>query len=168
MEVIILMGLQGAGKTRFFYNRFATTHQHISRDNFPNASRPEKRQLGLLEEALQRGESVVLDNTNATVAVRAPLIELAHSYPATVIGYYFQSQIKSCLERNAAREGKARVPDVAIYATSARMEQPTYGEGFDQLFYVRLADDGTYKVLKWQDEGEINSDEVTNNEQRPL
>jgi hypothetical protein len=38
------------------------------------------------------------------------------------------------------------VPDVAIYATAGRLEPPTYSEGFDDLFRVRLTDNLTFEV----------------------
>jgi hypothetical protein len=41
------------------------------------------------------------------------------------------------------------VPDIAIAGSSERIELPVYGEGFDELFYVRL-DDGQFSVEKWK------------------
>ena len=35
--------------------------------------------------------------------------------------------------RNAARVGKARVPQVALFVTAKRLERPTPEEGFDAL-----------------------------------
>jgi len=154
VEVVLLIGLQGAGKTTFFRHNFADTHQHISKDNFRNAANREKRQLHLLNEALEQQQSVVIDNTNPTAESRAAIIELARRHGARVIGYYFQSQVQACLERNAGREGKARVPDVAIFATAANMVLPRYDEGFDRLFYVRQADGGSFEILEWQIDNE--------------
>ncbi len=154
VEVVLLIGLQGAGKTTFFRRSFADTHLHISKDNFRNATNRQKRQLHLLNEALEQQKSVVIDNTNPTPESRVPIIELAHRHGAQVIGYYFQSLVRACLERNAGREGKARVPDVAIFATSASLVLPRYEEGFDRLFYVRQAEGGSFEVLEWQVEDE--------------
>ena len=39
--------------------------------------------------------------------------------------------------RNALRVGKARVPDVAIAATSNKLEIPSFEEGFDELYFVK-------------------------------
>lgn len=153
-HVVLLIGLQGAGKTTFFRHNFADTHQHISKDNFRNAANRDKRQLHLLSVALKQQKSVVIDNTNPSPQSRADVIELARRQGAHVIGYYFQSQVQACLERNAGREGKARVPDVAIFATSANMVLPRYEEGFDQLFYVRQGQEGSFEVLEWRVEDE--------------
>ena len=33
MELVLFVGLQGAGKTSFYRRAFAETHAHVSRDN---------------------------------------------------------------------------------------------------------------------------------------
>ena len=38
--------------------------------------------------------------------------------------------------RNRGREGKARVPDVAIFTTRKRLVPPTIEEGFDEVVVV--------------------------------
>jgi predicted kinase len=40
MEVIILIGLQGAGKSTFHQRRFAATHAYVSRDRLRKNRRP--------------------------------------------------------------------------------------------------------------------------------
>ena len=70
-----------------------------------------------------------------------------------MIGYYFRSSIGESLERNAQRTGKSRVPDVAVASIHVKLELPEYGEGFDELYYVRMSDDG-FIVDEWQREGE--------------
>src|SRR5690242_14699076 len=109
-ECIILVGLQGAGKTTFYQRQFAGSHAHVSMDRFPNARHKAARQLKELADALQAGRSVVVDNTNPTVAVRAPLIRLARAHGAAVVGYYVEASTREALARNRLREGKARIP----------------------------------------------------------
>jgi predicted kinase len=103
MELVIFIGLQGAGKTPFYRARFAETHALVSKDRLRNNRRPGRRQRQLIEEALQAGQSVVVDNTNPTAQDRAELIELARRHRATVAGYYFESRLEDCLERNRQR-----------------------------------------------------------------
>src|SRR5262249_40297103 len=141
MEMIILIGLQGSGKSTFYRQQFAGTHVLVSKDLLRNNRKPARRQAQLIEEALQAGRSLVVDNTNPTLEDRAEPVRLGHAHGAKVIGYYFQAHVKRSLERNALREGKARVPDVAIYATMKKLVRPSLEEGFDQLFYVRAAGD---------------------------
>ena len=52
------------------------------------------------------------------------------------------------LERNREREGRARVPDVAIYATRKKLAPPSYAEGFDMLYVVRIAGHGAFEVYE--------------------
>ncbi|MCU0541244.1 MAG: ATP-binding protein [Oscillatoriaceae cyanobacterium Prado104] len=151
MELIIFIGLQASGKSSFFRADFAATHELVSKDCFRNNKNPARRQTSLIETALKAGSSVVVDNTNPTIEDRVSLIELGRSYNAEIIGYYFESHLKSCWERNQQRQGKARVPDVGIYATMKKLTKPSYAEGFDKLFYVSIAGDGNFQVSEWQE-----------------
>ncbi|HZU68187.1 MAG TPA: ATP-binding protein [Ktedonobacteraceae bacterium] len=146
MELIIFIGLQASGKSTFYHQHFETTHIHVSKDLLHNNKKPGRRQMQLVEEALKAGQSVVVDNTNPTPVDREPLIRLGHEYGAEVIGYYFESNTRSSLERNKTREGKARVPDVAIYVTASKLASPTYAEGFDTLYDVHIAENSGFEV----------------------
>ncbi len=149
MDLILLIGLQASGKSTFYRTHFAATHEHVSKDLFPNNRNPNKRQLQLIENAFQAHRPVVVDNTNPTVEIREPLIQLGRTYDARIIGYYFESEVRQCIARNKQRTGKGKVPDVAIYVTSRKLTRPTYAEGFDELYYVRIADNGTFTVQGW-------------------
>jgi predicted kinase len=151
-ELVILIGLQGAGKSTFYRTFFAGSHDLVSKDRFPNNRNPARRQRQLVTAALAAGRSVVVDNTNPTVADRAELIALARSFGATVVGCYFESRLADCLERNRQRQGKARVPDVALFVTRQRLCRPTLAEGFDRLYYVRLLGGDRFEVRDWNTE----------------
>jgi predicted kinase len=146
-ELVIFVGLQASGKSTFFRNSFAVTHTRVSKDLFRNNKNRNRRQAQLIEAALQEGKSVVVDNTNPTGKERRPLIKLGCRYGAKVVGYYFESEARRCLERNRQRTGKARVPAVALYATAKRLVLPSYLEGFDELFYVRITGNSSFEVL---------------------
>jgi predicted kinase len=138
VELVIFTGLQASGKTTFFRERFAATHGHVSKDLFRNNRNRNRRQRELVEAALRAGCPVVVDNTNPTAEDRRALIESGHRFGARVVGYFFGSGVRECIARNARREGKTRVPDVAIYATAKRLVTPSRLEGFDELLCVRL------------------------------
>jgi predicted kinase len=149
LELIIFIGLQASGKSSFYQQQLATNYIHVSKDLLRNNRNRASRQQRLIEEALQAGRSAVVDNTNVTLADRAELIRQGRQHHATIIGYYFESQVSQCLERNRKRTGKARVPDVAIFATLKRLVRPSYQEGFDRLFHVHISEDGTFKISNW-------------------
>jgi predicted kinase len=81
---------------------------------------------------------VVVDNTNPSAGVRAPLIEVARKYGADVVGYFFLTDARDALRRNRTREGRERVPDVAIFTVRKHLQPPTPGEGFDRLYAVTM------------------------------
>jgi predicted kinase len=146
VELRVLIGLQASGKTTYYQRCCAATHRLISKDLLRNNRHPARRQAQLLAEALAAGDSVVVDNTNPTLADRAELIALGRAAGAWIVGCWFPPDLPSSLARNAQREGRARVPPVGLYATAARLVPPSYAEGFDALFTVRIAGEGVFEV----------------------
>ena len=142
MECVILIGLPASGKSTFYRERFASTHEHVSKDLLKNNSRPERRQQDLIDAALSSGRSVVVDNTNATRESRAAIIAMAKDHGAVVHGYYFPAEPADALRRNRQRTGAGRVPDVAIFTIRKKLEAPLRDEGFDRLFEVTLDEKG--------------------------
>lgn len=132
-----MVGLPGSGKSTYFSAHFDATHVHVSKDLMPNARRREDRQQALIEEALAAGRDVVVDNTNPSRAIREPLIAAGKRYGARVIAYYFECTVKQALVRNKQREGKGRVPDVAIFVTAKKLQAPGVDEGFDEVHVIR-------------------------------
>jgi predicted kinase len=147
MECVILIGLPASGKSTFFRERFAATHDHVSKDLFRNNPKPQRRQEYLIAESLAAGRSVVVDNTNPSAAIRAPLIAIAKQHGAEITGYFFVTEAGDALRRNRTRQGRERVPDVAIFTVRKRLEPPTTAEGFDRLFTVSINEaDRTFEV----------------------
>ena len=132
LELIIFVGLQAAGKSTYYQRELAATHVHVSKDRIAARNR-DARQQQMIEEALRSGQSVVVDNTNPTPAVRAPLIETGRRFGARVVAFLFETSVKDAVARNRLREGKARVPDVAIYVTAKKLVPPSFQEGFDEV-----------------------------------
>ena len=50
------------------------------------------------------------------------------------------------MERNAMREGNARVPDIAIAAASNKSKIPSFDEGSDELYFVK--NDGSVMTIE--------------------
>ncbi len=84
---------------------------------------------------------MVVDNTNATVAERRAIVELARARGARIVGYFLDVTPREAVARNAGRPGPANVPKVAIFTVAKRLEPPTAAEGFDQLFRLTLRAD---------------------------
>jgi predicted kinase len=148
VEAVIFIGLQGAGKSTFYWERFFTTHLRINLDMFKTRHR-ERRFLQTCIETRQR---FVVDNTNPTRTERQVYLEAARQAGFRVIGYYFQSQIEDCKRRNAQRPVEERVPVPGILGAAGRLQIPSREEGFDVLHYVRIDDNGRFVVEEWRDE----------------
>jgi predicted kinase len=138
LELVVLIGLQASGKATFRQARFDPTHVIVSKDLFRNHRRPQQRQTQLIEAALGDAKSVVVDSTNPRVEDRLALIEIARRFDARVRGFFFWSVLSESITRNSSRVGKARVPDVGLFATAKAFRRPSYTEGFDELFLVRI------------------------------
>ena len=147
-EVVILVGLPGAGKTTFFEQRFAATHVHVSKDRFRNNRRPARRQAELIDQALAAGRSVVVDNTNVTVAERAPTLAEARAHGARTVGFVFDCTTRECVARNVTRTGRTRIPNVGIFAAAKRLVRPVEEEGFDELYVVRPLPGPSFEVRR--------------------
>jgi len=137
LDLIVFVGLPGAGKSTYYRAHFAATHVHVSKDLMPNARRRDDRQLRDVEAALARGKSVVVDNTNPSVEVRKPLIELGRRHGARIVALFFDVDVRTAIMRNRQREGTGRVPDVAIFATKKKLVAPSIEEGFDLVQVIK-------------------------------
>jgi predicted kinase len=147
-ELVVLVGLQASGKSTFTASRFAGTHTVVSKDLMRSARYKEARQQREVAEALSAGRDVVVDNTNPGPEQRAALIGLAREHGARPVAYYFPPDKAACLARNAARQGRERVPDIGVLATLRALRKPTRAEGFDAVYVVELAGEGRFTVTE--------------------
>ena len=147
--MILLIGVQASGKSSFYREFFAGEYEQVSLDILHTRNKERIK----MEQCLEQGMGFVVDNTNPTQADRERYIAAAKRYGYQVVGYYFQSCVGDCMERNERREGKARVSRCAIAATYKKLELPDYKEGFDLLYYVAM-EKGGWKVADWQEDGE--------------
>lgn len=147
MQAIIFVGIQASGKSSFYKEKFFNTHLRISLDMLNTRNKEQQ----LLHKCMELQQRIVIDNTNPLVTDRVKYIEELKAKKYKIIGYYFQSNVKKCLERNSKRVGKNRIPDKGILATYKKMELPTYAEGFDELYYIELKN-GQFIIQNWTDE----------------
>jgi predicted kinase len=143
---IDFVGIQATGKSSFYKYVF-DTHLRINLDML----RTRHREQVLLQACIEAKQRFVIDNTNPTLEERARYIEIARAGGFTVTGYYFRSSIEEAVRRNAERLAGERVPDRAILGTFKKLQLPTFEEGFDQLYYVYIADSGKFIVQDWVD-----------------
>ena len=127
MEAVIFCGLQAAGKTTLYRDRFAATHEHVSLDVLGSRA----REASLIEACLEEGRPFVVDNTNPTVADRRRYIEAARRAGFKVIGYLVEGDGRS-----------VHVGPGPAAATARRFVRPAPEEGFDELCHATPSSDG--------------------------
>jgi predicted kinase len=136
-ELVVMVGIQGSGKTAWVAGHLSGTHAVVSKDHWPRARDREALQRRLVSQLLAAGRSVVVDNTSPSPQDRAALIGVGHARGASVRAVYLDTPFGVCLARNAARAGRARVPVAGMLATRRRLVPPTAAEGFDQVDVIR-------------------------------
>ncbi len=144
--MILMMGLQGSGKSTFCREILGNTYVYVNLDTLTTRHREKL----LIQECVEQGKSFIVDNTNPTKEDRLRYIPIAKAAGYRVIGYFMESKLKVCIERNEQREGAAKIPSMAIAATSNRLQMPSYDEGFDELYFVKN-DGQTMTVEKWRE-----------------
>jgi predicted kinase len=147
MEAIIFIGIQATGKSTFYRERFFDTHVRINLDMLGTRH----RERTLLRWCVATQQRFVVDNTNTLIAERTQYIGPAKAAGFRIVGYYFEGQHDGALERNRQRTGKARVPDKGVVAMYRRLQRPRADEGFDQVYYVSVADQHRFAVREWID-----------------
>ena len=145
-KIAILIGIQGSGKSTFYHNFLAEEFIRVNLDTLKTRHQEEL----LIKACIEKGESFAIDNTNPTKADRQRYIPIAIANGYKVIGYFMESKLQECIERNNLREGKEKIPTTAIAATSNKLQMPSYDECFDELYFVKN-DGKKMKISKWRD-----------------
>ena len=114
MEMILLVGIQGSGKTTFFRERFFDTHVRVSLDML----RTRERERILIAACLMAQQPLVIDNTNTLASERAGYIDMARNSGFRTVVYFFKTELRAAIARSnsrkedrmyaAIRQGKAK------------------------------------------------------------
>lgn len=97
-------------------------------------------------KACQSEGCAVVDATHITKASRSKLFNaldayMKHRYDTTFI--YINTPLKTCLAQNALREGRAFVPQSAIYRMSGALTRPSQEE-HDSIIEIITVGGGTF------------------------
>jgi predicted kinase len=145
MEAVILIGIQGSGKSTFYRDHFCNTHVRISLDVLK--TRPRER--ALVQTCLATGQPFVVDNTNVTAANRAVYIDAARQAGLRVIGYFFDAIVGDAFRRNAQRTGASKIPAAGVAGTLKRLQRPSPAEGFHELYLVTRDPGDQFVINPW-------------------
>lgn len=144
--MIIIIGIQGSGKSTFYHKYLSDSYVRVNLDTL----KTRHQENLLISECIRNEKSFAVDNTNPTRADRQRYIPLAQYAGYRIVGYFMESKLQPCIERNNQRTGTARIPATAIAATSNKLQIPTYDEGFDELYFVKN-DGQTMTIEKWRE-----------------
>lgn len=147
-EVLLVMGLQGAGKSELAAETVERGYRRLNRDTTGGTLGELNR---MLDEALASGERrLVLDNLYTTRASRRAVLEVAARHRVAVRGLWLDTPIAAAqvnvVLRMLARHGRLLEPDelargrgpdalapTALFRTLRALEPPTPDEGFASL-----------------------------------
>jgi adenylate kinase family enzyme len=152
-EVVMLIGVPGAGKSRAAEGLVARGYERLNRDALGGSLRGIVRRL---DERLRDGATrVVLDNTYVTRATRNDVIRIAHGHGAEVRCIFFdtprhEAQINVVRRMIArfgsvldpadlaarSREDPAALAPSAVYRMTRDLEPPAADEGFAAIEVV--------------------------------
>ncbi|HEX4516325.1 MAG TPA: aldo/keto reductase [Polyangiaceae bacterium] len=152
-EVVLLMGLQGSGKSTRAAEYVARGYERLNRDERGGTLRGLHGELGA---RLARGaKTLVLDNTYVTRAQRHDVIAAAHAHGAIVRGVWTDVSLedaqRNVIERMLAVHGRllepremermkdpSALPPHVLFHTLRVMDAPSDDEGFASLDVVRF------------------------------
>ena len=141
-EAVVFCGVQAAGKSTFYRERFFETHVRINMDMLKTRT----RERLLLEACLLGKQPFVVDNTNPLAADRARYIQPARAAGFLVSGYFFRATTREAIARNKQRTDKPAIPIPGLLGTYKRLEEPRWDEGYDALYTVTLTPANLFMV----------------------
>lgn len=140
MEAVIFVGIPGSGKSTYYRERFFDTHVRINLDML----RTRERERVLLAACLQAKQPFVVDNTNVLAEERARYIGPAKAAGFRIIGYYFQTELRTAIARNNQRPKGQAIPVPGVIAKHKRLQPPAAAEGFDEIYCLELTAENRY------------------------
>ncbi|XP_059140398.1 bifunctional polynucleotide phosphatase/kinase-like [Physella acuta] len=139
-ELIVMVGQPASGKSTFS-KRYLVPHGYttVNRDTLGTMEKCVK----MAKEALEKGKSVVSDNTNPSVDGRAKFINLAKEkgVPCRCLWLQTPNELSHHLNlyRQTLTNGQVRrIPDVGYNVFKKNFEEPTTSEGFSEVIKVQF------------------------------
>ena len=112
-KMVIMMGIQGSGKSTFYHKYLEEEYIRVNLDTLK--TRYQERLL--IQKCIEERNNFAVDNTNPTKEDRQRYIPMAREAGYRIVGYFMESKLQPCIERNNQRIGKEKIPTAAIAAT---------------------------------------------------
>ncbi|EPQ59072.1 PNK3P-domain-containing protein [Gloeophyllum trabeum ATCC 11539] len=156
-EVVLFVGYPSLGKSTFYKRHFQPAgYVHVNQDTL--GSRP--KCVKAVEEALEKGLSCIVDNTNRDRQTRKYYVDAAKRLGATVRCFLFQGSMELAWHNNLYRaynmppsqaEKESRrdlVPYAACLSFRDNYEEPREDEGFTEVRIVNWIFEGDEEELR--------------------
>ncbi|HPC41473.1 MAG TPA: ATP-binding protein [Spirochaetota bacterium] len=156
LDIILLCGLYGSGKTEFAMKYFlGKDRNRISRSdirksmyemtNFGEKWTPDRFsedtdalvkhiERKIVEHFSHQKKKILIINTYITKKSRQAIVDLARQTKKSIGAIFLNRPLEQCLERNA--KSAMAVPQEIIYKLHSRIELPDKNEGFDEVMIV--------------------------------
>lgn len=156
----ICVGIPGSGKSTWCAKQQEDMMHYVSRDAirfsmlnnedeyFANEKKVYKLFVAEIQKWLDAGESVIADATHINWASRNKLIKSLHLDDVKVNCLVFKTPVNICQERNANRDGRAKVPASIITMMNNNMTHPrTDPYTYNQIYNIYLISDEQVIVI---------------------
>ena len=129
LELIIMVGLPGSGKT-YYSKNYIQDYEYINRDTEKTISKC----LKLCEKFLILKKNIIIDNTNPSIKSRKPFIDIAKKYNYKIRCIVFTTPFDICLHNNIYRSITTNVniiPKIVYNIYNKNYQQPNINDGID-------------------------------------
>jgi predicted kinase/diadenosine tetraphosphatase ApaH/serine/threonine PP2A family protein phosphatase len=155
--LVVLCGASGSGKTSFAARNFLPT-SIVSTDalrgmicddetNQESSFAAFDLLFRLVEARLRFSRTTVIDSTALDTKVRRKFLQLAAKYDYGALLIMFDTPLRSCIERDAARGRSVGAGVIKKqYRQFEHVKKHAYREGFDQIVTLNEHESAAYKV----------------------
>jgi predicted kinase len=177
-----LIGIPGSGKSTFGsqWIKFDSEYVLVSLDDIKaklfgdaaiegNWDLIEAEVVSSVKQAVKSGKSVIYDATNAKRALRMHMLQkFALVTPNNWVGWYMQTPLEKCYQRNRKRKHQVDEAIINSFAQMLDTFEPIEAEGFTKVFKVKPIDEGEFDFQAIQAEIANIPRTITNRRNRNL
>ena len=140
LEMIILVGYPGCGKSTFKKQYISKGYCNIEKDTLKIS---QSRYLSLIKTTMKSKKNIIIDSTNPDSKSRKLLINLCHenNYKVRCIYFNIDRELSEHLNNFRMKLSNGlveKVPSVVYNVYDKKFELPNTEEGFNEIIYVNF------------------------------